>query len=255
MYYWECRCGGDGDCNCENHGEGLAGMGEFMFQDLMVEAGGMPVGGMDTGDALLAAASMNPEPYSKVAMYVMAAFAKAWNSIENIFGIGQGRHEADVIVPLQNAVGNRLAEIVSAQDRAGVTALQDFYQELNVIAFEFEKFLRDPQFTDGRASAQAHADIIPLIADIQNGIGARIQAKGGIILSPSVTQGSGSILPRLTYPAQSTFPAIPQAGTIYPNAPLPSIRQQPIETVQAGFDTTSMLVLAAVALPLLMRRR
>lgn len=168
--------------------------------------------------------------------------------------IGQGRSEADVIVPVQNAVGDRLAAIVADQDRAGVTALQDYYLELDRISLEFQKFLSDPQFTDGRASEQAFNDIIPLIENIQSGIEQRIYQKGGRIpLTGQVTQGAGSILPRLQTPMQTTFPAIPQAGTIWPNAPLSPIRSQPIETV-AGFDPLSMLALAGVAFALFSRK-
>ncbi len=169
--------------------------------------------------------------------------------------IGEGRTEADIIVPVQNAVGERLAEIVADQDRAGVTMLQNYYLELTSMSIEFQNFIGDASFTDGRASAQAYDDIIPLIADIQAGIARRIQAKGASIpLASTITQGAGYILPRLETPAQTTFPVIPQSGTIWPNAPLPTIRPQPIQQV-AGFDPVSMLIIGGIAFAFLRKGR
>jgi hypothetical protein len=191
----------------------------------------------------------------ELAMFVFNAFTKAWGTIEQWVGIGDGRREADVIVPVQNAIGERLAEIVSDQDRAGVTTLQNYHRELGMMSLQFQKFLSDPQFTDGRASKQAFNDIIPLIANIQSGIAQRIMQRGGSIpLTPTVTQGAGYILPRLSNPSQTTFPAIPQAGTIWPNAPLPTIRSTGVQQV-AGFDPISMLVIGGLALTLLKKGR
>jgi len=201
-------------------------------------------------------AGMGQDPMMTFATGVWNALESAWNVIGGWFGAGDGRREADVIVPVQNAVGERLAEIVADQDRAGVTRLQDYYRELGEISLAFQKFIFDPQFTDGRASEQAYGDIIPLIMNIQGGIAQRITQRGGSIpLTPTVTQGAGYILPRLETPSQTTFPAIPQAGTIWPNAPLPTIRSQPVEQVGAGFDPLSMLLIGGVAFAFLRKGR
>lgn len=243
--YWECRCPSDGGCDCAGHSVGLRGVGEFDFSELMIHPGSAT--GQYTGDT--------GGGFMEMAMFVVNAFSRAWSTIEGWVGIGDGRREADVIVPVQNALGERLAEIVADQNQAGVTRLQDYYRELGNMSLAFQKFISDPQFTDGRASQQAFDDIIPLIANIQTGIAQRIQQRGGSIpLTPTVTQGAGYILPRLMPPAQTTFPAIPQAGTIWPNAPLPTVRPQPITQV-AGFDPVSMLMIAGVAFAFLRKGR
>lgn len=173
--------------------------------------------------------------------------------------IGAGRREADIITPVANSLVNpqrtgRLDEIVREYPSAGISKLQDLYNELIQIRVSYLAFLHDDRFTDGRASAQAEADMIPLIDDNLDKIAARIQQLGGRITQPSqVTQNTGTWQPRLNYPAQATFPAIPQAGVIWPNAGLPNYGPQRIEQV-GGLDTTTMLVLGGVALAFLAAR-
>lgn len=237
MYVWSCDCRSDGDCDCEQEGVGyMAGMG---FTPI-------PSGGdYSTGDLVLDVAEQVPV----VGQFVQAGeiFSKAWSALENFIGIGSGRKEADIIVPVHNAILDRLAEIVRSYPSAGVTTLQNYYVELAQTREEYLTFLHDSRFTDGRASRQAESEMIPLIDDNLNKIASRLYSLGGSIQPPQVSQNIGVNLPRLNYPAQTTFPSVPQAGVIWPNSQLPTVRPQPVETI-AGMDSTAMLLLGGVAL-------
>jgi hypothetical protein len=120
---------------------------------------------------------------------------------------------------------------------------------------DFIAFVTDDRFTDGRASQQALDDHIWLIDDNIYKIQNRIVSLGGIAQPPQVTQNTGTWQPRLNIPAQTTFPAPPQPGVVWPNAPLPTLRPQPVERVEtAGTDILPMLLIGGVAITLLRRR-
>jgi hypothetical protein len=196
------------------------------------------------------------------AYLISQGFQAALHFAGNMFSqIGAGRKEADVISPVANSLVNpqrtgRLDEIVREYPQAGITQLQNLYNELQYIRASYLEFLHDPSFVDGRASAQAEADMIPLIDDNLDKIANRIYSLGGRITQPpQVTQNTGTWQPRLNTPAQTTFPAPPQPGVIWPNAPLPTLRPQPVERVEtAGTDILPMLLIGGVALTLLGRR-
>lgn len=174
--------------------------------------------------------------------------------------IGAGRNEADAISPVANSLVNpertgRLDQIVDERDATtNIAALQNLLIELDQIEQAYDQFLSDPRFTDGRASAQARADMMPLIDSVRRSIQDRIISLGGELPPPQLTQGYGSMIPTLRYPMQ-TFPYIPQAGTLPPNAPLSPIRPQLIENIEASLGGLLPLLLIGGLAFTVMRRR
>lgn len=81
-------------------------------------------------------------------------------------GIGAGRAEADVIVPMQNRLMYNLGQITDAI-RTGQTptlsTLLTLYSNVQSLANNFIKFVLSAQFTDRRASGQALNTVMPYI--------------------------------------------------------------------------------------------
>lgn len=82
------------------------------------------------------------------------------------FGIGAGRAEADVIVPMQNRLMYNLGQITNAiltGQSPSLSALQVLYSNVQSLANNFIKFVLSAQFTDRRASGQALNTVMPYI--------------------------------------------------------------------------------------------
>lgn len=196
--------------------------------------------------------------------------------------IGAGRREADVITPVQNSVQSRLAQIDAAvgHDAMGtedMNLLQTVLNELQTTGGNFLSFLRDPRFTDGRASGQAANTIMPILDGTggyglhasgggpvsldawgnptNNGarVGAvirRILQLGGQITPPQIVQYAGTAIPTLP-PSNTLGVGLPQSSAIpYPSAP----------TIGGGLQLTgagqvSPLLLGAGLLAVFLLRR
>ena len=96
----------------------------------------------------------NPEPISRAAIQVIT-------SIQQFFGIGQGRMEADKIVPIQNYIHyNVLAPIAEAvnatyKDALSRTQLNSMLDALLTTKENWLNMLHNTQWSDGRAAVQA----------------------------------------------------------------------------------------------------
>lgn len=154
-------------------------------------------------------------------------------------GIRTGANEADAITPTQNRVGAILTQVNAQIPTSTIPVLQQMFAEVVDLGRAWLKFLADPRFTDGRASAQAANTIMPLIDgscgyQVHNltptslhcgpagggedgtlgSIQRQILALGGNMVIPSITQGAGgNPYPSLQYQT-STTPWIPQSGTL-----------------------------------------
>lgn len=93
-------------------------------------------------------------------------FGRVAHAIESFFGIGSGRTEADVIVPIQNdlmvALGGITQRILIGRNPSLDELLQMFVQVKQYAAY-FIKYVSDQRFFDGRASAQALDTVMPYI--------------------------------------------------------------------------------------------
>jgi hypothetical protein len=111
-----------------------------------------------------AANQFNPEPISHAALTVIA-------SIQQFFGIGQGRMEADKIVPIQNYIHyNVLAPIAEAvnatyKDALSRSQLNSMLEALLTTKENWLNFLHNTQWSDGRAAVQAEDTLAFLFDD------------------------------------------------------------------------------------------
>jgi hypothetical protein len=248
-------CGGSCGCDDCGNGNGLGGISPFMGDFL---------------DTATMVSQFDPTGTSQLATGIAQGFKSAWDALEGVFNIGAGRKEADLLAPIQNQIGQRLAEINNGINAATITQLQRFWDEVATIGREYTLFAMDPKFTedgDYRASTGALNTIMPLIdgTDADGNqvradrgtlgtIERRLIAMGGTISQPNITQGYGSsIVPTLRQPIQN-YPYIPQAGTLPPVSPLSPIRA----TLQPSAGMTDYLpiaIAAGLALTFLSRRR
>jgi hypothetical protein len=85
---------------------------------------------------------------------------------ESWFGIGAGRREADIIVPVQNQLMSHLGTITN-QFLTGmspsVSQLNQLYRDVWASAVGFQEFVLMRNFTDRRASGQALNTVMPYI--------------------------------------------------------------------------------------------
>lgn len=116
-----------------------------------------------------AANQFNPEPISHAAIQVIS-------SIQRFFGIGQGRMEADQIVPIQNDIHyNVLAPIAEAVNASYKNALsrsqlQAMLDALLTTEENWLAFLHNTEWTDGRAAVQAEQTLEFLFRDQEHKI-------------------------------------------------------------------------------------
>jgi hypothetical protein len=212
----------------------------------------------------------------------VAAALEAGAMLLHLFSIGQGRNEADAIVPVQNGITERLGTIDKAigHDAMGTTSiplLQAVLSELVNTAHQFLAFLRDPRFVDGRASGQAANTMLPIIdgtgdyglhaqgghlvevdawGNPTNGgrVGAvqrRIRQLGGTLAYPQLTQGGGVPSLSIWLPGEHQ---IPQAGTLPPVSPYSSVKFQGIEEIGGGASGFPLMAGLGILAFLLLRR-
>lgn len=102
----------------------------------------------------------------QVASVVIQSAAQFIAKFESWFGIGAGRREADLIVPVQNdliaALGNVTNQIRTGQDPS-VDTLASLYRQVWARGVSFQEFVLMRNFTDRRASGQALNTVMPYI--------------------------------------------------------------------------------------------
>lgn len=126
----------------------------------------------------------------------------AWNSIESALGIDAGSHEANIIVPVQNAVVSSVIAPVSAflttvnQGTHTPTCqeLQTWMTEVTQAHTKWENYLHGTTWKDGRAAQQAEATLASYWTNATNdltkyiGQYCGIGATGGLLVNPVTGQ-------------------------------------------------------------------
>jgi hypothetical protein len=122
-----------------------------------------------------------------------------WNNLKQIFGIGVGAHEADVIVPLQNQITTTVLAPISdflTQVKAGTihptcTEYKTWLSQLTATETKWLDYLHKTQWADGRAAQQAEATLKPYFtamkSELQAGVTAMCGITGGILTNPDGT--------------------------------------------------------------------
>jgi hypothetical protein len=216
---------------------------------------------------------------------LIAGVLKIGEAVVNAIGIRSGADEADVITKVQTPLGNQLVAINAAIPYASVTQLTTMYQAVGQLGSEFQAFVANPVFVDGRASTQALNTIMPLINGtggytsknsgpgcshcgpagggedgIEGSILRQIQTLNGgspVIMAPSApTQGiQAGIYMSLDSPSTTYGDGIPQAGTLPLYPPVPGNPAAPqVVSVGLSADATPLLIGAAL-LFLIFRKR
>lgn len=153
---------------------------------------------------------------------IAAAYTHAkdlWEDFQKMFGIGAGRMEADVIVPLQNdvhrevlaPVGDFLEKVRTNQLVPTCTDCTNWRAELLAAEKQWLNYLHSTQWQDGRAAQQAENTLAPIFKSQKDELLACVTAKcGGVI-------GGGGLPPIFTNPDGSTnWPIIAAgAGLVY----------------------------------------
>lgn len=102
----------------------------------------------------------------------------AWNNLLASLGVGAGRREADIIVPVQNRmVSDVIAPISAYLDGAvnkGVvtdcTTILNWTNELSAAKQNWLFFLHNTQWQDGRAAQQAEATLAPYFTSAEGSL-------------------------------------------------------------------------------------
>ena len=114
---------------------------------------------------------------------------------ESWFGIGAGRREADLIVPVQNDMMQRLG-LVTDQILVGqnpdLATLQGLYRQVWMQGVAFTEFVLLKTFTDRRASGQALNTVMPYI-DGTCGYAVPVGATASPSQSNCLSWGDGTI--------------------------------------------------------------
>lgn len=102
----------------------------------------------------------------EVASVAISTFNQFLNELTGWLGIGAGRQEANLIVPVQNQMMAQLGNITNqilTGSVVSVAQLQGFYRTVWQFGVGFQEFVLLNTFTDRRASGQALNTVMPYI--------------------------------------------------------------------------------------------
>lgn len=128
--------------------------------------------------------------------------ASLFSQIEAALGIDAGSHEANIIVPVQNAVVNSVIAPVSAFLNSVNTGthvptcqeLQTWLSEVKAAYTQWENYLHNTHWVDGRAAQQAESTLASYWTNATNDLNkyigqyCGIGATGGIFVNPVTGQ-------------------------------------------------------------------
>jgi hypothetical protein len=116
-----------------------------------------------------------------------------WDDLVNALGIGAGRREADIIVPVQNKVFDGsvkpivdyLTNLKNGTIQPDCTILRNDLAGLSSVETQWLNYLHATKWQDGRAATQAEATLEPWFtntkADLQSHINESCSSIGSII--------------------------------------------------------------------------
>lgn len=126
-----------------------------------------------------------------------------WEDLQQLFGIGAGRREADVVVPVQEQVtqqilapvGDYLERVRTNQIVSTCAECTNWRTQLVAVETQWLNYLHDTEWMDGRAAQQAEATLAPIFKSQKDELQACINAKCGITGGniPIITNPDGSI--------------------------------------------------------------
>ena len=116
---------------------------------------------------------------------VLAGAKVAWDNLVQALGIGAGRKEADIIVPIQNKVVNDIIAPIYAFDDAVLNKNQpvdcnqarSFLASVTSAEQQWLNYLHLTKWQDGRAATQAEATLQPYFANCKRDLNTIIATK------------------------------------------------------------------------------
>ena len=111
-----------------------------------------------------------------------------WHDLENLLGIGAGRREADIVVPVQNdvhrillaPVSDFLTQYKTGQIHATCAELQSWKAKVEQGEQQWLAFLHTTEWQDGRAAQQGEATLAPYFTNAKRDLTQFISECGGI---------------------------------------------------------------------------
>jgi len=112
-----------------------------------------------------------------------------WESLLQLFGVGAGRREADVIVPVQEQVtqqilvpvGDFLERVRTNQVVPTCDECKTWLSQLVAVETQWLNYLHNTQWQDGRAAQQAKATLAPIFKSQKDELQQCVTAKCGLI--------------------------------------------------------------------------
>jgi hypothetical protein len=261
--------------------EGLSGLG-FTLPDALndpnvFDENALQVPSAGSGNmSLLQAAALGANFIPGVGQVASAVITTASTMLAKFqawFGIGAGRHEADIIVPVQNdfvaALGNITNQFLVGTNPSA-DQLEAMYREVWSRAVAFQEFVLMRNFTDRRASGQALNTVMPYIdgscgyaipvgmtatpSDLNclswgDGTLGGVGTNGMLGALARAIQAAGGTVPSLPDLHQSANQGIPVTNPgSFPGGGVPGVGPGPIGSTIMGVSTPLAFMIGIVAL-------
>ena len=149
-----------------NLGVPSAGSGNISLLQTLANGASFIPGIGDLSGGVAALAGMGQSAGAPSSGQVVQMVLTMVGQFESWLGIGAGRREADIIVPVQNQLMAHLGTITNqilTGASPAIMDLQSFYRDVWASAVAFQEFVLLCNFTDRRASGQALNTVMPYI--------------------------------------------------------------------------------------------
>jgi hypothetical protein len=140
---------------------------------------------------------------------VLAGAKVMWDNLVSALGIGAGRKEADIIVPIQNKVVNDIIApiyafndaILNHDQPADCNEARTLLGQVQATEQQWLNYLHLTKWADGRAAKQAEASLQPYFNNCKTGLNSVISSKCSTVvgnIGGDVGDAIGNIVSSIT---------------------------------------------------------